>query len=103
MEDTNDLFDSSDEINRNHHRTTLSYLFQWIDYWENCKRRKGAEDNNIVDEWEDKGMLRMSWISGTLIEESMYLIVGCSTSKEMWECLEETYFQATKDKKFQIK
>ena len=47
-------------------------------------------------------MLRMSWISGTLIEESMYLIVGCSTSKEMWECLEETYFQATKDKKFKI-
>ncbi|KAH0679283.1 hypothetical protein KY284_020368 [Solanum tuberosum] len=33
----------------------------------------------------------------------MYLIVGCSTSKEMWECLEEAYLQATKDKEFQLK
>jgi len=33
----------------------------------------------------------------------MYLIVGCSTSKDMWECLEEAYLQATKDKKFQLK
>ena len=62
-----------------------------------------AEDTNIVDDWEDKDMLRRSWISSTLIEESMCSIVGCSTSNEMWECLEETYFQATKDKKFQIK
>ena len=81
----------------------LSDLFQWTDYWEKCNRLKGAEDNNIVDDWEDKDRLWMSWISGTLTEESMYLIVGCSTSKEMWECLEETYFQATKDKKFQLK
>ena len=103
MEDTNDLVDSSDEINRNHHRTMLSNLFQWTDYWEKCNRWKGVEDNSIVDDWEDKDMLRMSWISGFLTEESMYLIVGYSTSKEMWECLEETYFQATKDKKFQIK
>ena len=41
-------------------------------------------------------MLQRSWISGTLTEESMYLIVGYSTSKEMWECLEETYFQQLK-------
>ncbi|KAH0706132.1 hypothetical protein KY289_011208 [Solanum tuberosum] len=33
----------------------------------------------------------------------MYLIVGCSIAKEMWECLEETYLQATKDKEFQLK
>ncbi|KAH0764298.1 hypothetical protein KY285_000169 [Solanum tuberosum] len=45
----------------------------------------------------------MSWISGTLTEESMYLIVGCSTANEMWECLEEAYLQATKDNEFQLK
>jgi len=33
----------------------------------------------------------------------MYLIVGFSTVKAMWECLEEVYLQATKDKKFQHK
>ena len=91
MEDTNDLVDSSDEINLNYHRTKLSDLFQWTDYWEKCNRRKGAEDNNTVDDWEDKDMLRRSWISGTLTEESMYLIVGYSTVKEMCEWLEETY------------
>jgi len=48
-------------------------------------------------------MLLRSWISGTLTKESMYLTVGCSTAKEMWECLEETYLQATKEKKFQLK
>ena len=44
---------------------------------------KGAEDNNIVDEWEEKDVLLRSWISGTLIEENMYLIVGCLTAKDM--------------------
>jgi len=38
-----------------------------------------------------------------MTEESMYLIVGCTTAKEMWECLEEAYLQATKDKEFQLK
>ena len=33
----------------------------------------------------------------------MYLIIGCSTAKEMWECLEEAYLQVTKDKEFQLK
>ena len=103
MEYTNDLVDSSYEINRNHHRTMLSDLFQWTDYWEKCNRQKGVEENNIVDDWEDKDMLRRTWISGTLTEESMYLIVVCSTATEMWEFLGEKYFQATKDKKFQIK
>ena len=61
------------------------------------------DDTNIIDEWEEKNVLLRSWISGTLTEESMYLIVGCSTAKEMWECLEEAYLQATKDKEFQLK
>ena len=56
---------------------------------------KDAEDTNIVDDWEEKDVLLRSWISGTLTEESMYLIVGYSTAKEMWECLEEAYLQET--------
>uniref|UniRef100_M0ZT10 Uncharacterized protein n=1 Tax=Solanum tuberosum TaxID=4113 RepID=M0ZT10_SOLTU len=57
----------------------------------------------ILDDWEEKDVLLRSWISGTLTEESVYLILGSSTTKEMWECLEEVYLQATKDKKFQHK
>ncbi|KAH0767910.1 hypothetical protein KY285_003781 [Solanum tuberosum] len=70
---------------------------------ETVAGEKGAKDNNIVDDWEEKDVLLSSWISGTLTEESIYLIVGCSTAKEMWECLEESYLQATKDKEFQLK
>ena len=70
---------------------------------ETVAGEKGAEDNNIVDDWEEKDVLLRSWISGTLTEESMYLIVGCSTAKEMWEFLEEAYRKATNDKEFQLK
>ena len=52
---------------------------------------KGAKDSNIIDKWEEKDVLLRSWISGTLTEEIMYLIVGYSTVKEMCEWLEETY------------
>lgn len=48
-------------------------------------------------------MLLRTWTLGTITEESMYLIVGCSTVQDMWECLEEAYLQATKDKEFQVK
>ncbi|KAH0714702.1 hypothetical protein KY284_007607 [Solanum tuberosum] len=57
---------------------------------------KDAEDSGNIIDWKEKYVLLRSWISVTLTEESMYLIMGCSTAKEMWECLEKTYIQATK-------
>ncbi|XP_015169970.1 uncharacterized protein [Solanum tuberosum] len=60
---------------------------------------KGSEN----DDREEKDVLLRIWISGTLSEETMYLIVGYNTAKEMWETLKETYLQATKDKEFQLK
>ena len=59
---------------------------------------KDAEDTNIVDDWEEKDVLLRSQIPGILTKKNMYLIVGCSTAEEMWECLEEEYLQVTKDK-----
>lgn len=38
-----------------------------------------------------------------MTEESMYHIVGRTIAKEMRECLEEAYLQATKDKELQLK
>lgn len=64
---------------------------------------KDAKDSGNIDDWEEKDVLRRSWISGTLTKESMYLIVGCSTAKDVWEWLEEAYLQATKYKEFQFK
>ncbi|KAH0679065.1 hypothetical protein KY284_020150 [Solanum tuberosum] len=64
---------------------------------------KGVEENNNINDLEEKDVLRRSWIRGTLTKESMDLIVGCLIAKVMWECLEEAYVQATKDKKFLLK
>ncbi|KAH0777089.1 hypothetical protein KY290_008500 [Solanum tuberosum] len=60
------------------------------------KVKKDAKDSGTIDDWKEKDVLLRSWISSTLTEESMHLIVGCSTAKEMWECLEKAYIQATK-------
>ncbi|KAH0635921.1 hypothetical protein KY285_035607 [Solanum tuberosum] len=57
---------------------------------------KDAKDSGAIDDWKEKDVLLRSWISGTLTEEIMYLIAGCSTAKEMWECLKKAYIQATK-------
>lgn len=62
-----------------------------------------SEIVEVMNAWEEKDVLLRSWISGTMTEESMYLIVGCFSAKEMWDNIEKTYLQATKDKEFQLK
>ncbi|KAH0679281.1 hypothetical protein KY284_020366 [Solanum tuberosum] len=51
---------------------------------------EGKETEDLESLWEKKDVLLRTWISGTMTKESMYLIVGCSTAQDMWECLEET-------------
>jgi len=53
--------------------------------------------------WKEQDVLVRSWLSRTMIEESMFLIIGCTTVKQIWACLEDTYLQASKDKEFQLK
>ncbi|KAH0647510.1 hypothetical protein KY290_033507 [Solanum tuberosum] len=60
------------------------------------KVMKDAKDSGTIDDWKEKDVLLRSWISSTLTEENMYLIVGCSTAKKVWECLEKADIQATK-------
>lgn len=48
-------------------------------------------------------VLVRSWLTEIIIEESMFLIIGCLTAKQMWTCHEDTYLQASKDKEFQLK
>ncbi|KAH0696076.1 hypothetical protein KY289_013558 [Solanum tuberosum] len=45
---------------------------------------KDAKDSDTIADWKEKNLLLRSWISSTLTENSMYLIVGCLTTKEMW-------------------
>ncbi|XP_049411114.1 uncharacterized protein LOC125874268 [Solanum stenotomum] len=62
-----------------------------------------GQEKAFDSNWDEQDVLLRTWISETMTKDSMYLIVGCSTAKEMWECFEEAYLQATKDKEFQLK
>ncbi|KAH0716921.1 hypothetical protein KY285_012952 [Solanum tuberosum] len=86
MENTNVSVDSSDEINLPHHRDepTKNTCSTGQTVEKVVAVEKDVEDINNINDWEEKDVFLRSWISGTLTEESMYLIVGCSTAKEMW-------------------
>ncbi|KAH0717546.1 hypothetical protein KY285_013577 [Solanum tuberosum] len=57
---------------------------------------KDAKYSGTIDDWKEKDVLLRSWISDTLTEGNMYLIVGCSTANDMLECLKKAYIQARK-------
>lgn len=48
---------------------------------------KGESNPNpmfpMFTKWEEYNVLVRSWLSGTMIEESMFLITGCFTVKYM--------------------
>lgn len=48
-------------------------------------------------------VLVRNWLTETMTEESMFLIIGCTSTKQIWESLDDNYLQATKDKEFQLK
>ncbi|XP_070034394.1 uncharacterized protein [Nicotiana tomentosiformis] len=54
-------------------------------------------------EWEERDALIRSSLTGTMTEESMFLIIGCTSAKKIWQSLEDNYLQASKDKEFQLK
>ena len=86
MENTNVLVDSSDKINLPHHRDepTKSTCSTGQTVEKVVAVEKDVEDISNINDWEENDVFLRSWISGTLTEESMFLIVGCSTAKEMW-------------------
>ena len=45
--------------------------------------KKDAKDSDTIDDWNEKDVFLKSWISSTLTEESMHLIVSCSSANEM--------------------
>ncbi|KAH0636166.1 hypothetical protein KY290_036588 [Solanum tuberosum] len=65
------------------------------------------KDEEVINpkflEWEEKDVLVRSWLTGTMTEESIFLIIGCISAKQIWENLEDNYLQASKDKEFQLK
>lgn len=56
---------------------------EWSTTNEKEKAIEDKEKENLDSVWEEKDVLLRTWIPGTMIEERMYLIVGCSTTKEM--------------------
>ena len=50
---------------------------------------KEDETNSEYEMPKEKNLMLVSWITWTLSEEVIYLVVGCNTAKEIWLCLEE--------------
>jgi hypothetical protein len=59
--------------------------------------------NPKFDEWMKIDLLLRSWITGTLSEEALGIVVGMTTAHEIWTSLEATYLQATKECEIQLK
>lgn len=65
---------------------------------EEPPKNDSDQSKKAYDDWEGKYLVMRSWMMGTITEECMFLTVRCKTTKEMWECLEEHFLQAIKDK-----
>uniref|UniRef100_A0A2N9EMH7 Reverse transcriptase Ty1/copia-type domain-containing protein n=1 Tax=Fagus sylvatica TaxID=28930 RepID=A0A2N9EMH7_FAGSY len=59
--------------------------------------------NPKFDEWMKIDLLLRSWITGTLSEEALGIVVGMTTAHEIWTSLEAAYLQATKECEIQLK
>lgn len=51
---------------------------------------KDAHSSELAT-WAEQDLLLRNWITGTLSENALYLVVGCTSSKELWYCLEDNY------------
>ncbi|XP_075088534.1 uncharacterized protein LOC142170506 [Nicotiana tabacum] len=65
--------------------------------------REEENPNSKFLEREERDVLIRSWLTGTMTEESMFLIIGCTSAKQIWQSFEDNYLQASKDKEFQLK
>uniref|UniRef100_A0A2N9FTN5 Integrase catalytic domain-containing protein n=1 Tax=Fagus sylvatica TaxID=28930 RepID=A0A2N9FTN5_FAGSY len=59
--------------------------------------------NPKYEEWQQVDLLLRSWVTGTLSEEALGHVVGMNTAREVWECLEAKYLQATKERELQLR
>ena len=53
--------------------------------------------------WHRQDQLLSAWIQGSLSESSMILVVGLSTSKDIWQAIESSYASQSKAKIMQYK
>ncbi|KAF5180470.1 Copia-like polyprotein/retrotransposon, partial [Thalictrum thalictroides] len=56
-----------------------------------------------LEKWITTDQLLLSWLNATLIEEVLAEVVGLSTSKDVWEKLENTFSQRSKAREYQLK
>ena len=59
--------------------------------------------NQKFEEWQQVDLLLRSWVIETLPEEALGHVVGMNTAREVWECLEAKYLQATKERELQLR
>ncbi|OMO87872.1 hypothetical protein COLO4_20536 [Corchorus olitorius] len=58
--------------------------------------------NPRFSEWRKSDKLLRGWITGTLSEETLGLVVGLDTSAEVWTALQDTYAGSTQEHEFAL-
>ncbi|XP_020099653.1 uncharacterized protein LOC109718063 [Ananas comosus] len=61
------------------------------------------EENPEYTIWINNDGLLTSWLLGTMAEEVLGLVIGCNNVREIWKCLDEHFFDSTKEKEMHLK
>ncbi|KAF8369725.1 hypothetical protein HHK36_032252 [Tetracentron sinense] len=64
---------------------------------------KGEIVNPQYDLWKKTDRLLLGWINGTLSEEVLSHVVGLTSARDVWMCLENTFAQASKSREQQLR
>lgn len=76
-------------------------LFGFIDGSFPCPERSLKEDDKIVPNpkfilWNAQDHALMTLINATLSQKALSLVVGCTTSQQVWKSLERRYSSSTR-------
>ncbi|KAF5201396.1 hypothetical protein FRX31_009019 [Thalictrum thalictroides] len=63
----------------------------------------GLIPNPMHEKWITTDQLLLNWLNAILTEEVLAEVVGLSTSKNVWEKLENTFLQRSKAREYQLK
>ncbi|EPS72110.1 hypothetical protein M569_02649, partial [Genlisea aurea] len=54
-------------------------------------------------QWHSADRLLRSWLLGTISEESWPLVIGSSTTRDLWEALADAYAQKSEERKYVLR
>ena len=61
------------------------------------------QQSNEFKTWQKSDRLLRGWIYGTLSEESLGLVIGLETVRDVWSALKEAYAQDSQEREFTLR